>query len=336
MATLSDVAARVGVSKSTVSRALSRPELVAPATAERIRRAAQELNFVVNRAASGLATGRTGIVAIVVPNLDNHFFTPIIVGAQQRAEAEQRQLTIAANPLETDGQLRDLERLARQVDGVIVAAPLGPDERVREVCRIRPSVLVDREVAGVPSVVADLATAFGALAGHLVDQGHRSIAYLGGPRGSWQNAQRIRAVTERTAGRAALTLLGPMPPTFAAGAQAATDVLASGASVAIPYATQVGLGLVFALRARGVNAPQDLLVTTESLINAAVHDEWTPAIDVDGVALGAAAMDLLTEELDARTPVPARTLRMPVLVTLPRTGPDSRPGQTTEASAASS
>ncbi len=123
MATLSDVAARVGVSKSTVSRALSRPELVAPATAERIRRAAQELNFVVNRAASGLATGRTGIVAIVVPNLDNHFFTPIIVGAQQRAEAEQRQLTIAANPLETDGQLRDLERLARQVDGVIVAAP---------------------------------------------------------------------------------------------------------------------------------------------------------------------------------------------------------------------
>ncbi len=62
MATLSDVAARVGVSKATVSRALSRPELVAPDTAERVRRVADELNFAVNRAARGLVTGagRTG------------------------------------------------------------------------------------------------------------------------------------------------------------------------------------------------------------------------------------------------------------------------------------
>ncbi|MFT4296605.1 MAG: LacI family DNA-binding transcriptional regulator [Micropruina sp.] len=317
MATLSDVAAHVGVSTSTASRALSRPELVAPATAERVRAAARELNFVMNRAASGLAKGRTGIVAIVVPTLDNHFFTPIIVGAQQRAEAQQRQLTIAANPLQTDAQLRDLERLARQVDGVIVAAPTGPDERVREACRIRPSVLVDREIAGVRSVVADAAGAFGELAGHLVAAGHRSIAYLGGPQGSWQDAQRSRAIAERTSGRAELTVFGPLPPTFAAGAQTAAEVLACGASVAIPYATQIGLGLVFALRARGVNAPQDLLVTTESLVNAAVQDEWTPAIDVDGSALGAAAMELLSEELDGQSPAPASTLRLPVKVTLP-------------------
>lgn len=336
MATLSDVAARLGVSKSTVSRALSRPELVAPETVARVRRAADELNFTVNRAASGLVTGRTGVIAIVVPDLDNHFFTPIIVGAQRHAAAQQRQLTIAANPLQTAEQVRDLERLARQVDGLILAAPLGPDALVRQACRARPSVLVDRELAGIRSVIADAATAFGRLAEHVIDGGHRAIAYLGGPQSSWQDVQRTRAIAERASGRAELTVLGPMPPTFAAGALAADAVLACGASVAIPYATQIGLGLVFALRARGIAAPQELMVTTESVISTSIADHRTPTIDVDGSELGAAAMTLLAEELDAGEPLPARTLRLPVPVTLPLAGPPGRPGQAAEASAASS
>ncbi|MFT4215771.1 MAG: LacI family DNA-binding transcriptional regulator [Micropruina sp.] len=321
MATLSDVAARVGVSKSTVSRALSRPDLVAPGTVELVRRAADELNFVVNRAASGLVTGRTGVIAIVVPTLDNLFFTPIIVGAQRRAAAQQRQLTIAANPLETGSQVRDLERLARQVDGLILAAPLGPDDHVREVCRIRPSVLVDREISGIRSVIADAATAFGTLAGHLVDDGHRSLAYLSGPHGSWQDVQRARAIAERTAGRAELTVFGPMPPTFAAGAQIADDVVACGASAVIPYATQLGLGLVFSLRAHDLAAARGLVVTSESAITAAIGDERTPAIDVDGSELGAAAMELLADALDAPDAAPSRSLRLPVRVTLPGVRP---------------
>ncbi|MFT3859730.1 LacI family DNA-binding transcriptional regulator [Micropruina sp.] len=316
MATLSDIAARVGVSESTVSRALSRPEMVAPATAARVRQVADELNFTVNRVASGLATGRTGMIAIVVPDLDNHFFTPIVIGAQRRAGARQRQLTIAANPLQTQHQVRDLERLARQVDGLILAAPLGPEDNIRQICRSRPAVLVDREIAGVRSVIADAASGFGDLAEHLVDQGHRTIAYLGGPSGSWQDAQRTRSITERTSGRAELVVLGPMPPTFTAGAQIADEVLARGASAVIPYASQVGLGLVFALRARGVPA-DNLVVTTESAISAAIGDDRTPTIDVDGSELGAVAIDLLVEELEATDPLPAQTLRLPVQATLP-------------------
>lgn len=316
MATLSDVAARVGVSKSTVSRALSRPELVAPATVRRVRKAADELNFAVNRAASGLVTGRTGVIAIVVPDLDNHFFTPIVVGAQRRAATRQRQLTIAANPLLTYEDVRDLERLARQVDGLILAAPLGPDDHVRQICRTRPVVLVDREVAGVRSVIADAANGFGDLADHLLDVGHRTLAYLGGPAGSWQDAQRTRAIAERAAARAELVVLGPMPPTFAAGAAVADDVLAAGVSAVIPYASQIGLGLAFALGARGV-LPNDLVVTTESVISTAIGDHRTPTIDVDGSELGTAAMDLLIAELDSPGETPLRTMRLPMQVTLP-------------------
>lgn len=64
-----------------------------------VQQAARSLDFVLNRAASGLAKGRTGLVAVVVPNLENQFFTPIVVGAQRWAEGHQLQVTIAANPL---------------------------------------------------------------------------------------------------------------------------------------------------------------------------------------------------------------------------------------------
>ena len=314
MATLSDVAGLAGVSTSTASRALSRPELVAPATRVRVQQAARSLDFVLNRAASGLAKGRTGLVAVVVPNLENQFFTPIVVGAQRWAEGHQLQVTIAANPLLDARQVTAFGRLARQVDGVIVAAPLGSDRLVREACRMRPAVLVDRQIGGVSSVIADTAAAFGILADHLIGRGHGHLVHLGGPRGSWQHRQRIRELRARTAGRAELTVLGPFPPTFAAGAAAAGRVLSSGATAAIPYATQLGLGLGVALRRTG--AATDLLVTTESLVAEAIGDRATPTLDVDGPGLGAAAMELLVARVNGDRTA-AEQVRLPVRVTLP-------------------
>ena len=85
MSTLADVAALAGVSKATASRALSRPELVLPETAARVLAAAEQLGFVANRAARQLARGRSGLIALVVPTLENSYFTPVIAGAQALA-----------------------------------------------------------------------------------------------------------------------------------------------------------------------------------------------------------------------------------------------------------
>jgi LacI family transcriptional regulator len=84
VATLADVAALARVSKATASRALSRPEMVSGATVARVLDAAAALGFIPNSAARHLARGSSGIVALVVPTLDNSFFTPIIGGAQRR------------------------------------------------------------------------------------------------------------------------------------------------------------------------------------------------------------------------------------------------------------
>lgn len=302
MTTLADVAARAGVAKSTASRALSRPDLVAPDTVARVRAAAVDLGFVPNRAASHLARGNSGIVALVVPTLDNAFFTPIIAGAQARARESDLQLTVAVHPLDSDDDLLDLARLARQVDGCIVVAPRAQDDVVRSIGTFGPTVLVDREVEGMTSIVADTARAFADLARRFADAGHRSIAYLGGPEGSWQDAQRSAAISSAVAHRVDLTQLGPFPATFAAGVAAADAVVASGATAVVPYATSIGLGLVFALRARGVACPGDVVVSAERLVAEAIGADEVPAIDVDGDELGREAMGalvtLLTSGID--------------------------------------
>jgi LacI family transcriptional regulator/LacI family repressor for deo operon, udp, cdd, tsx, nupC, and nupG len=313
VSTLADVAARAAVSKATASRALSRPELVAPETTERVLAAARELGFVPNRAARELASGRSGIVALVVPTLENSFFTPIIAGAQARAEEAGMQLTVAVHPLSSPDELLAFERLSAQVDGFIVAAPRGDDETVRAAASFKPTVLVDREIEGLTSVVADTATAFGSLVTRFIDEGHTRLAYIGGPDGSWQNGQRSLAVSAAAEGRARLDVLGPYPATFAAGVTAAAAVIDSAATAVVPYATAIGLGVMFALRTAGIVAPA-ITVSSERMVVDALGFTGVPAIDVDGDELGHVAMDRLLARIGSRTPLATEQLRMPVPV----------------------
>lgn len=311
MPDLSDVAAVAGVSKATASRALNGSGLVADATALRVVAAAARLGYVPNRAARELARGRSGIIAIVVPTLDNAFFTPIIAGAQTRAEEAGLQLTVAVHPVDASGAF---DRLARQVDGFLVVAPRGSDRQVASSDSAKPAVLVDREIDGMTSVVADTATAFGTLTSRLATEGHDRIIYVGGPEGSWQDRQRTAAVRDAAhRGRTELIVLGPCPATFAAGVEVTPAALETGATAIVPYATSIGLGLLLALGARGVDVPRDLIVSTEPSVIEALGLEHTPAIDVDGEELGRTAMDLLTRQLDGKDD-PGRQVRLAVPV----------------------
>src|SRR5690242_11184044 len=84
-ATIRDVARLAGVSPSTVSRALSLPEMVNAATRARVAAAVEQLGYEPNRAARGLITGRTGTIGLVVPDLANPFFASVTKGIQARS-----------------------------------------------------------------------------------------------------------------------------------------------------------------------------------------------------------------------------------------------------------
>jgi LacI family transcriptional regulator/LacI family repressor for deo operon, udp, cdd, tsx, nupC, and nupG len=313
MATLADVAALAGVSKATASRVLSRPELVAPDTASKVLEAARKLSFVPNRAARQLARGRTGIVAIVVPALDNSYLTPIIAGAQARAGEADLQVAVAVYPLSEISELTAFEQLSHQVDGFVMIAPRCSEEVIRAAGGYKPTVLVDREVVGMASVVADTATAFGTVVTHFVDAGHERIVYLGGPDGSWQDTQRTIAVADAARGRAELTVLGPLPPSFAAGVRATELVVASGATAAVPYATDIAIGLMFMLRPDERRHP--VAVSAARMIVESLGLRGVPGIDVDGDNLGRVAMDRLIEASSSPTGTLAEsTVRLPVSV----------------------
>lgn len=311
--TLADVASLAGVSKATASRAMSPSTraLVLPGTEHRVREAAERLGFVPSRVARGLARGSTGLLAAVVPTLDNSFFLPIIGGAQQRAAASDFQLTVAVHPMEGGSSLN---RLVAQVDGMLMIAPKGSDEQIREVAAARPVVLVDREVDGISSVVADTASAFADLVTQLIDRGHTRIAYIGGPSASWQNRQRTARIRRVASSRAELTMLGPVEPTFASGVRAAEAIIAAGVSAVVPYSTGVALGVMFGLRAAGVRTPQDVLVSSEQVVANVLRTPDAPAIDVDGEALGTSAATRLLDLLADPQAAPTQD-RLPVSLT---------------------
>lgn len=300
MATLDDVAALAGVSKATASRALGRPELVARETIERVRAASDSLGFQPSRIARALARGRTGLLALVVPSLQNTFFAPIIEGAQAAAEESGNHLTIAVSGLASPADQRGIDRLAGQVDGLILNASQASQDVVRHAESLAPTVLIEREVPGMPSVVADTAEAFGRLAGELADRGHTRIAYVGGPGGSWPDSMRTRAITQALAGRAELTVLGPLPPLAESGIRLVDDVLASGATAVLVYASPIALGLMYALRLRGFAVPQDLVVSGDSRIARALGSAGVPSVDVDGIQIGRQAVEMLLHLLEQR------------------------------------
>src|SRR3954464_1867161 len=119
--TFYDVARQAGVAPSTVSRAFSRPGRVNSATAERIRRVAEERGYRVNPLARALSTARTGMIALVVPDIANPFYAEVIHGAQATATREGFTILLADTQESGRVERAALERAMPTVDGILLA-----------------------------------------------------------------------------------------------------------------------------------------------------------------------------------------------------------------------
>lgn len=299
MATLLDVARAAGVSKATASRALQRPELVAEATRHRVQKAADQLGFQPNASARALTTGRTGLIGLIVPTLSNPFFAPLVMGAQQAAEETESHLLIAVSEYDAQREATLADRLSEQADGLIMVTPTGTDAALRERFRRRPLVLVDRQVGRLPAVVADTAAGLAQLLGHLLAQGHRTIAYVSGPAGSWADEQRRTALSAQAAvAEASLHVLGPLPPTFDAGIEA-SRALPDAVTAVLAYNSYLALGLLHGLGAAGRRVPEDVsLAAADDLSTLGATTPPVTALDVPLQEAGALAVTRLHDLLD--------------------------------------
>ncbi len=260
-ATVRDVALAAGVSQSTVSRALSMPDLVNAATRARVQAAVRKLGYQPNRAARGLITGRTGNLGLIVPDLANPFFAAVVKGVQSAARAGDYSVFIADTDEEASAEPELMRALSKQVDGIILCSPRTPEAQLVEAGLDSTVVLMNRRAAGCPSVTVDNTDGMRQVVEHLAALGHERIAYVAGPRTSWSNAERERGLRTTTAATGTdLVHLGHFPPQFGGGVAAADLAFASGATAVVAYNDIVAMGLLSRLGARGVSVADQISV----------------------------------------------------------------------------
>jgi DNA-binding LacI/PurR family transcriptional regulator len=308
--TLFDLAEELNVSISTISRALSRPSIVAPATRERILAAVEKLGFRPNRIARSLRTQETKTIGIIVPDITNSFFGEMVKAIGDIAKARDYTLIVCNADEDPANEVQALDVLrAGQVSGIInctVGAPVHLWQPFTQVGI--PLIELDRRsgLSPVDTVIFDDQKAAMIVAEHLIGLGHRRIATIAGP----QHLSNARA---RLAGlkKALIDSAIPLPDEYIELGDFAEDsgyatmnrlLRLKNRPTAIFIAnSKMTIGAMGALREQKVRVPRDL-----SLVG--YYDErWArytspplTMIDHPAEAMGRRAAELMFERLETR------------------------------------
>src|SRR2546430_3908747 len=176
--TLADIARELGVSKMTVSRAINIPPSINPATRDRVRKVARRMNYHPNQHARALATNRSYLIGVVVPDLMHSYFAEIYRGVEAVARPVGYRNLICNTDEDAAKEMDETEALLPRTDGLVVASSLPPGKAgfYRRIIKGgAKGVLIDRRLEGLrcPVVTTD-DVQVGALATqHLIALGHK-------------------------------------------------------------------------------------------------------------------------------------------------------------------
>lgn len=268
---MADVAARAQVALSTVSRALNGRPGVSPAQAERIRAVARELHYAVSPAASGLVTGRSGAVGVLLPHIDQWFHSTALAGLEDALRGSGLDVLLyrAESAADRAAFFQSLP-FRRRVDAlVVIAVSLTAEESSALSGHGVPVVAVSSRIPGAPFVgIDDGAGAAGAVR-HLTNLGHRRIAVI---RSTNATGSFGSASTSRFAGfrQAMEERKLPVPPEYVVsapwGMEGGSEAMAALLSSAdIPTAVftesdEVAIGALRTLRRSNLVAGRDISV----------------------------------------------------------------------------
>lgn len=309
MHNMHEVARRAGVSLGTVSNVLNHPELVSEETRTRVQRTIDELGFVRNGSARQLRVGSTQSIGLIVLDVTNPFFTEVARGAEDAA-SERGYIVILCNsdnsPRKEKNYLRVLEE--QRVAGILIVPVEGNASYTRALRRSGTSVvLLDRVSQDTNTCSVSVDDIYGGeLAGlHLLELGHRRIAYIHGPFSSAQYADRLaglrRAVVEANLDPdAAIVSLAAETDNAHAGA-ACVDAflkLKDRPTAIFCGNDYLAMGVMYELARRQVTVPQDVaLIGYDDIDLAPMLAVPLTTIRQPKYDLGFAATDLLLDEI---------------------------------------
>lgn len=325
-ATIYDVARAAGVSPSTVSRAFSRPGRVSAQTAEHIRAVAEELGYRSREVARPAPRSTTKVLGLVVADITNPFNFRVIRGCQAAA-AEAGFVVTLSDSQESEALEREmLRRSLPLLDGLVIASSRLSDTELRTVAKTMPVVVLNRRVAGLHCIVPDMAIGVRKAAEHLVEFGHRTIAYLAGPEASWADGMRWRAI--RDSGRElgfTEHRVGPFAPTLQGGRASAEVIASRRLRAVVCYNDLMAIGLMRGLQERGIRVPEDVsIVGFDNIFASALTSPSLTTIAAPLTMLGDSAVRYIVGHLSGNKAVDTVPLTVPVrLVVRDSTGPAS-------------
>ncbi|MFF2053897.1 LacI family DNA-binding transcriptional regulator [Leifsonia sp. NPDC058194] len=307
-----EVAALAGVSHGSVSHYLNHPDRVSRELAERIQQAIDQLGFVPNIVGRQLRTGSSTAIAYIAPDVSNPYFATIAEGVEQRAAEAGLSVFIANSNRSRRREDAYLELFQQhRVRGMLVASHEGVEDRLAAIRRRgTPSVLVGQAAVSAEqaSVSVDDVAGGGLAAAHLLGGGRRRLAFVGGPLGIRQVADRLDGAHRAVAAvpGAALEVL-PVEDRTIAGGRAAARALASRLPQDRPDALfaandLLALGLLQGLVSAGVRVPEEVaLIGYDDIEFAAASIIPISSIRSPHEEFGAAAVDLLVAAFDDPT-----------------------------------
>ncbi|GAA1759668.1 substrate-binding domain-containing protein [Nocardioides hankookensis] len=272
MTSIKDVARDVEMSTATVSRALRGLAGVSEETRERVMESARRLGYVPSPSAAGLASGQTRTVAVIVPRVTQWFFAALVQGAEEVLRERGYDLllyNLAGDP-SARHRVFETSLLTKRVDAVLILSLKPSPDELERLSRLgRPVTIIGADMPGWATVRIDDHEAAATATQHLVDLGHRCIAYLGG---ATEGVLDFTAPSARLAGyrctlegagvalRAELEEDGEF--TVAGGQRAARQLLGLEVAPTAIFAAsdEMAIGALRAARELGVRVPEDLSV----------------------------------------------------------------------------
>ncbi|GAB2710010.1 DNA-binding LacI/PurR family transcriptional regulator [Microbacterium marinum] len=339
MSTIADVATRAGVSKATASRALTGRGYVSDETRVRVAQAARELSYVAHSSATSLATGRTQTVGVVMPHVNRWFFAEVLEGIQLALLERGLDLTLYdATPGSASRRRVFEDFLARRRFDGLIAVGLEPAESELDALLAlgKPVVSVIGTQQSTSVVTLDDSHAAVLATAHLIELGHRRIAFLGGTDAThWPHVESARyagyEAEMRRAGLEGEITRTPAELSMPAGYAAAVDLLSDAAARPtgiVAACDEVAIGAIIAARRLGILVPSTLsVVGIDDHVNAEMFSLTT--LRQVPREQGRAAVELLVRHLEDPDAEPVTLSIKPRLVVRGTTA--GGPGRTSAA-----
>lgn len=201
--TIKDIAKALNISVSTVSRALRDTYDVSAETREKVVQKATELKYKPNFNARGLSQGRTHNIGIILPSINNYYFSTVITGIQKTAYLHGYNIILYVTNDSSEREIDIIDNLSvSSLDGLLISTCCNHCGHIEEVASEIPVVFFDRtgETSGSKVMQDDFNGAYEAT-NHLIMQGYRRIAHIAGPEGQLFTKKRLNGYKAALAAR---------------------------------------------------------------------------------------------------------------------------------------